>query len=226
MANPRQRNKARSGKSTKPSQAAIRRMHHKLRKAPPMKGPAVLAANWDKTKTVFQNYAALGLLSSIPVPSGPSSSRTHRTTLPFLPDHMKSSTSQKTDESSLIVGYGRIIRDEQGNVVDIVLPEDEASQDGDIAMEDDDEEEEEKEERVVEGKTDVVRSLESLAASAQPIKRHTSSSERTWLQNLVAAHGEDYAAMALDRRGNVWQKTQGEIKRMVRKAGGREKLLA
>jgi nucleolar protein 16 len=54
--------------------------------------------------------------------------------------------------------------------------------------------------------------------------RHTSTSERTWLNQLVTAHGDDYAAMARDRKLNVWQKTEGELKRMVKKAGGVEKL--
>jgi len=54
MANPRQRNKARSHKRTEPSSNLKRRMHHKLRKAPPLKGPEVLQQQWDKKKTVFQ----------------------------------------------------------------------------------------------------------------------------------------------------------------------------
>lgn len=54
MANPRQRNKARSSKTTKPSLNMKRRMHQKARRAPPLKGPEVLQAQWDKKKTVFQ----------------------------------------------------------------------------------------------------------------------------------------------------------------------------
>jgi len=29
-------------------------MHHQQRKAPPLKGPEILQAGWDRTKTVFQ----------------------------------------------------------------------------------------------------------------------------------------------------------------------------
>jgi len=54
MANPRQRNKARSSKTTKPSLNMKRRMHQKARRAPPLKGPEVLQGQWDKKKTVFQ----------------------------------------------------------------------------------------------------------------------------------------------------------------------------
>lgn len=54
-----------------------------------------------------------------------------------------------------VVGYGRIVRDEEGNVIDIILPEDEApSANANIEEED---EEEEDGPRVVEAKTDVVR---------------------------------------------------------------------
>jgi nucleolar protein 16 len=47
-----------------------------------------------------------------------------------------------------------------------------------------------------------------------------------WLVSSVQKHGDDYEAMAKDRKLNVWQKTPGELKRMVRKAGGVQKLLA
>ncbi|KAK1926934.1 ribosomal large subunit biogenesis-related protein [Papiliotrema laurentii] len=222
MANPRQRSKARSHKSTKPSLSVKRRMHHKLNKAPPLKGPEVLQGQWDKTKTVFQNYAALGLLPSIPLPQGPSSSRSHRAKLPFLPG--QPAAGDDDDDEALkgaIVGYGRIIRDDEGNVIDIILPEDEAGAQG---GEEQDAGSETEEPRVVEAKTEVVKSLEALAATAAPVKRHTSVSERTWLHNLVEKHGDDTEAMATDLKLNVWQKTQGEIKRMIKKAGGVDKL--
>lgn len=45
-------------------------------------------------------------------------------------------------------------------------------------------------------------------------------SERTWLQQLVDKYGDDNEKMARDRKLNVWQKTEGEIKRMIKKAGG------
>jgi nucleolar protein 16 len=41
---------------------------------------------------------------------------------------------------------------------------------------------------------------------------------------LVVKHGDDYEKMSRDKTLNVWQKTQGEIKRMIKKAGGVDKL--
>lgn len=54
MANPRQRAKARSGKSTKPNLLQKRRLKQKLRKAHPLYGPETLQKAWDRKKTVFQ----------------------------------------------------------------------------------------------------------------------------------------------------------------------------
>ena len=54
--------------------------------------------------------------------------------------------------------------------------------------------------------------------------RHSSAAERIWLSRLVKKHGDDYEDMSRDHKLNVWQKTPGELKRMVKKAGGVEKL--
>ena len=67
--------------------------------------------------------------------------------------------------------------------------------------------------------------LENMSAASQPVKRHSSTSEREWLRQLVTSHGDDYERMSRDKKLNVWQKTPGEIRRMIKKAGGREKLL-
>ncbi|CEH15336.1 Nucleolar protein (NOP16) involved in 60S ribosomal subunit biogenesis [Ceraceosorus bombacis] len=69
-------------------------------------------------------------------------------------------------------------------------------------------------------KTKVVESLEALAATARPVPRHQSILERSWLQRLVESHGDDVESMVVDKRGNPWQKTAGEIRRAIKKAGG------
>lgn len=61
--------------------------------------------------------------------------------------------------------------------------------------------------------------LEEGSKNDAPIKRFTSDAERSWLQDLVAKHGEDTAAMANDRKANIWLKTEGQIRRAIRKAG-------
>lgn len=130
-------------------------------------------------------------------------------------------------------------------MVDIVIDEEEQEEKVDEEMID----EEEYEPEVVQGKTEVVRSefesckrsdvcvqpgrvlitctvteLEEIAATGAPVERHTSISERTWLQHLVDKYDDDTESMAKDHKLNVWQKTEGEIKRMIKKAGGVAKL--
>jgi nucleolar protein 16 len=106
------------------------------------------------------SYAALGLLPSIPLPKGPSSSRSHRANLPFLPPHLRGAAAAFEEsgdadvdaeahaEAAPKVGFGRIIRDEEGNVVDIIIDEE---------PEQDDEQEEEVQREPVLAKTDVVK---------------------------------------------------------------------
>jgi len=79
----------------------------------------------------------------------------------------------------------------------------------------------------IEGKTEVIKALESYATAATraPPKRHASSGEVEWLRELVKVYGNDFSAASRDRRRNPWQRTEGEIRRSVFKAGGVQKLL-
>jgi nucleolar protein 16 len=45
-----------------------------------------------------------------------------------------------------------------------------------------------------------------------------------FLQKLISKHGWDVAAMTRDRRFNPDQRTEGELRRAIKKAGGFEKL--
>ncbi|GAA5947704.1 hypothetical protein JCM3765_001043 [Sporobolomyces pararoseus] len=316
MANPRQRRKNRSGGRLKTSKQSLKNKHKVI-----VKGPEVLAKNWDKTKTVRQNYAALGLLGTLdPRQAGglePSldhvpyavRSATNPTTLEELdeivPEEYESSdddveedVSAKTKkgkksskgkekekeqekEKKLAPGMARIIRDENGNVLKIVVGTEDGDEKeeaivapnrgGEDSEEEDEEEEEEEEEKPwgepmkdwdvtedkfvdedevmedeeerdprkfkqgipiegalhrVNAKTDVVRALEARAANKTKVIRHSSEFEKDWLVSLVEKYDTDIEKMARDRKANVWQKTPGELRRMINKAGGFEKLRA
>lgn len=160
----------------------------------------------------------------------PGKASSSKVQLPFIP----SSTDMDVEtEGEIPAGFGRIIRDEEGNVIDIIL----AEEDEEEAARSEDEEDQRVQK--VEGKTEVAKgksnrlattvtltyvALDELAAQSAPIIRHTSSQELTWLKDLVKAHGGDTEAMAMDLKRNVWQKTRGELTRMIKKAGGVEKL--
>ena len=63
--------------------------------------------------------------------------------------------------------------------------------------------------------------MEQLSeARAGPVPRWTSKGEHATLQRLVAQHGEDVEAMARDVKLNADQRTAGELRRAIRKAGG------
>ncbi|GAA5937817.1 hypothetical protein JCM1841_004067 [Sporobolomyces salmonicolor] len=309
MANPRQRRKQRSGTAkVKSSKQSLKNKHKVI-----VKGPEELAKAWDKTKTVRQNYAALGLLSTLdPRQAG---GLEHGVHTPFavssatpatvedleaaLEAELSSSSDEEDDEpvaststaappkkEKLQPGMARIIRDEQGNVVRIVvggengeeIEEDIKAPDRSNEPKEEDEDEDEDDEsdeeenpwgepmkdwdvsevapdaeedvdedeemdvgeprapkqgipidgalRKVTAKTDVVRALEARAAVKTKVIRHSSSMERDWLVSLVAKYDDDISKMARDRKVNVWQKTPGELKRMIAKAGGLDKLRA
>ena len=220
MANPRQRRKARSGSTMKPSLNAKRQMKKKLARAPTVHGADILKDSYDPKLTLRQNYAKLGLIPSLDVRPDtggvePTSTSTTTTT-----------TTNSTAEAPVRKGMARIIRDDDGNIIDIIEPstEDEVTPWGkplpsSIADSDD-------VDTLMPAKkqteTQVLARLQTLADRAAPIERHTSTQEAQWLSDLVVKHGEDVEAMAKDLKLNVWQKTQGEIKRAIRKAGGFE----
>lgn len=216
-----------------------------LKKQPPIRGPKVLQEAWDKHKTVRQNYEALGLVASLnPTASGGvekslgSSSKSEQAM--DVDRAPEASSSKAAGTSGLPKGYGRIIRDADGNVVDVELAE-EDEEEGAAAAD--------SAERLVEDipdpakqkglvgwvavgskpgaePTPVVQSLEELAQTrGGPVARHSSSGELGVLRRLVAKYGQDLEAMARDRKLNVDQRTAGQLGRAIKKAGGVEALL-
>lgn len=215
-----------------------------LKKQPPIKGPKILQESWDAHKTVRQNYEALGLLASLnPTASGgmePSS------VSPSREDHAVSGPSRPEASGSreelgnvpavqIPKGYGRIIRDESGNILDVEFGEEE----GEGAAEAENIEEvanpsaEEQLAGWVElgSKGDVVVShvvevLEEISKTGGGKKpRFTSTGELKALRVLVQKHRGNMEAMARDRKLNVDQRTAGELRRAVQKAGGLESLM-
>ncbi|CAE6423040.1 unnamed protein product [Rhizoctonia solani] len=252
MANPRQRRKSRSSSHSAVKQS--RRAKKNLRKHPAIKGPKALQDAWDNKKTVRQNYEAMGLVHSLnPIARGGS----EKTLLAPTSEPEPTPVPATAPSNPIPVGHGRIIRDENGVVIGVELPEETETpavqQKGKKevwgeAMDDSDEEAEKmisseasnwvkigkaisKQESAPSGLgisqkkgKEVVTALEKLSASGVKTQRHASMHEVVWLKELVAVHGTDIGAMTRDLKRNVWQKTPGELKRAINKAGGFEKL--
>ncbi|WFD35749.1 Nucleolar protein 16 [Malassezia cuniculi] len=228
MANPRQRRKARSGKYTGATKSARRAANKRIKRAPTVMGPAVLREQWDPKLTVRQNYAKLGLVPTLSHQSGGLDPKD-----PYA-QAIRDAAETVADENQPKPGMARIIRDEDGNVVDVIehVAEEETLTPWGAELNKD---ESRAPSRVMlppvlnKEKGNTVEELERLAAEDAPVKRYTSAGEHSWLADLVDAHGSDYEAMARDRRLNIMQKTAGEIRRAyvatdtrIRKAGGLE----
>ncbi|GAA6030625.1 hypothetical protein JCM8097_006244 [Rhodosporidiobolus ruineniae] len=314
MANPRQRRKMRSSTGKlKTSKQTIKNRNKVI-----VKGPKELADAWDSKKTVRQNYAALGLLStSNPRQTGGLEPVAHTpyavasatpATVEDLEAALEAQIGDSSDEDEeprastsaaapkkeekLRPGMARIIRDEKGNVVSIVMGGDNGEEkeeklkapqrggedsEGEEDEEESDDEEEKAQEEVntpwgapmrdwsvtkaeeaplafeedeemdeaevdpkktkqgiplgggvkkVAAKSDVIRNLEQRAQFKHKVVRHTSQLELEWLVKLVAKYDDDIQKMARDRKANPLQRTPGELKRMINKAGGFEALRA
>ncbi|KAG5645912.1 hypothetical protein DXG03_005059 [Asterophora parasitica] len=243
MANPRQRRKARSS-----SYKAVSHSKHakkNLKKMPPIRGPKILQESWDATKTVRQNYAALGLIHDLN-PSAAGGVEPLEGRQDIGEDIPVASTSQLEQPTQTPKGFGKIIRDEAGNVLRIEMPDDEDEaptenpQDMEMAEPD--------VESAVLGTwvTDmgggeksksagrdskVVKALERISAPVNqnsttlgvPLStsgpRHASSGEVAYLERLVGKYGGDVERMARDRKLNPEQRTAGALRRALKKAG-------
>lgn len=208
MANPRQRRKSRSSSYTGATKSAKRAQNKRVHRAPTVMGPSVLRENWDKTLTTRQNYAKLGLAPSLAPASGGLDRKD-----PYRHARPAEAPAEKPRK-----GMARIVRDEQGAVVDVV----EGHEDGvettpwgpvlnadeqapaDLSM---------FPPKIHEQDGDAVQKLADIAKEAKPVERFVSDAEGAWLAELVHAHGDDYEAMARDRHRNIQQRTPGEIRR-------------
>ncbi|KAL4074624.1 hypothetical protein V8B97DRAFT_2005612 [Scleroderma yunnanense] len=151
MANPRQRRKRKSShkpvSQSKRAKKLLKKMPNNSKGPQPscrstdftdtwvfpaIRGPKALQEAWDKTKTVRQNYLALGLQHTLnPISTGGSEvdiRYTPKEVESQLPSH--SCREEEIGFSSAVKkdvrkGFGRIIRDESGRVIGVELAEEE-----------------------------------------------------------------------------------------------------
>lgn len=222
-----------------------RRAGKNLKKQPAIRGPKVLQEAWDRRKTVRQNYAALGLAASLtPTASG----GVEKVLVPHTAGgddapapEASTSAGAGSGANGIPKGFGRIIRDEDGNIVDVELGDEDGLE---APMEDvvQDVRDPAMDKQLapwvrlgctVQGRrpsengsaTSVVQALEGLAREGgKRAPRHSSAGEVSTLRRLVEKYGEDVEKMARDRKLNPDQRTAGELSRAIKRAGGTAEL--
>ncbi|KAK7440185.1 Nucleolar protein 16 [Stygiomarasmius scandens] len=190
----------------------------------------------SQTETLTSNVVSVSEVSTA------SSSRSR-------PDASVKPSSNTLKNASIPTGYGRIIRDANGNIVDVQLaegPEDEEDDstiEGDVDMEqmtpelDDNAREKwvsnlgSKSSSVGGTEGAVVKDLEKLStlkgASGTTLSasmtgvgaRYASQGEVAYFERLVEKYGTDVERMARDRKLNSEQRTVGELRRGLVRAG-------
>ncbi|CAB4256390.1 similar to Saccharomyces cerevisiae YER002W NOP16 Constituent of 66S pre-ribosomal particles, involved in 60S ribosomal subunit biogenesis [Maudiozyma barnettii] len=223
----RKMNRSSVGKNT-------RRVKDKRRKIN-IKSNPIIAANWDYSMTMKQNYKNLGLRAKLQAPSGgqevdyseikekvPVSSTVEdgsdeddeldENDSEDEQDINNDESEEGFDENKIPEGEARIQRDSEGNVVKVVygkLKKFDIDEDVEVLRKQVAEEEEE-------SKTDVVRELERYAARPEVTDvRIQSEREEAWLERLYKKYGDNYKKMFFDKKLNIYQQSVGDIKKRM-----------
>jgi len=190
-------------------------------------GNAIIAANWNQSETLTQNYRRLGLASRLNSATGGieklrpgNESKTSTINKLAIANAFPTTIAPTEARVERDPETGKILRvihstSSRPNPLNDPLNSD-SEEDGDVNAEGfeglDGEEGESK------GQNEIIRRLEEQAAR-QPEKKERSQSEREkeWIERLVGRWGEDYAKMARDRKLNPMQQTEKDIARRVSK---------
>jgi len=173
----------------------------------------IIAANWDKSLTLQQNYKRLGLRAKLGTSAGGQERKVETLTEIRIKrannaDDERISVEEigNTDDPSKIPeGEARIIRNEETNeVIKVIYGTKKVS----------------REDTTVEPQeTTVIQQLEEYAQKHAQIKKERTASEREgdWLKSLYEKYGEDYDKMKWDKKLNVFQQSAGDLRRRITK---------
>ncbi|KAL2868151.1 nucleolar protein 16 [Aspergillus lucknowensis] len=194
-------------------------------------GNAIIAENWDRKSTLTQNYRRLGLVHRLNAPSGGSEKRKTEKGLEEVQDslHIKGSVDAVVKNSA--VGEAKVERDpETGKIIRVIHKNEEEIE---IAgrkhrrtnplndpLNDLSDGEDSSPLQVRQSGSNIVQQLEIQADKEGQVPkkpRHQSKREEEWIARLVECHGDNYAAMARDRKLNPMQQTAGDLRRRIDK---------
>lgn len=179
----------------------------------------IIAANWDKSLTLKQNYKRLGLRAKLGTSAGGDEKKVVSLSEIQAKRERNSKNNKEVpsideienldDPSQIPEGEARLIRDPETNdVIKVIYGTMKVNQD------DADEDEENGAEN-----PSVVKQLEEYAEQHSKIRkeRHLSDRESDWLKSLYEKYGDDFDKMKWDKKLNVYQHTAGELKRKINK---------
>ncbi|KAH9842268.1 Ribosome biogenesis protein Nop16 [Teratosphaeria destructans] len=203
----------------------------------------IIAANWDKSQTLEQNYKRIGLTAKL---------NKHTGGVERKADDVRRAREEaaegKGKDDPLAIASSSLRRPQTFQVQEAKIERDPATgrilrviDDGakranplndplaELDSEDSDEEVDQHPDTFAtsqsgSGMTDVVRKLEQEAS--RPVKKYKfkqTEGERAFVEELVRKYGDDNAAMARDIKINYMQRSEGDLKRRVKKwreAGG------
>jgi nucleolar protein 16 len=231
----------------KKNKSGINKVRHKPKSKKRVLNNPIIAKNWDKSQTLAQNYKRLGLtvklnkstggvekkVSDILRERGEGEDHTSQ-------DPLNITAASKRRKEHIDVTEAKIERDpETGKILRVIEPpQAKPNPLGDPLAELDSESEDEVfnlrnqhantgvARRTEDGHTtETVRALEEVAnRPTTKYKRRQPEGEVQFIEELVRKYGDDYGKMARDMKINYMQRSEGDLKKRIKKwreAGGK-----
>ena len=216
----------------KKNKSSLPRVRQKPKsKAVNIKSNPIVAANWDQSLTLRQNYRQLGLTSRLNSSTGGVEKRSK--TGAKIEDDGGFIAPRNQKSKQLEPTRVKVVRDATGAIVRLVREDDGEEKKrrrrrrnplndplNDLSSA---EEEEEGEDSLNTSRESVPRRLggagivpeleESTKFEKRKRPRKQSQREQEWIRKLVDRYGEDYGAMVMDRKLNPMQQSEGDLKK-------------
>ena len=204
MANPRQKRKRLSSRSL------VRQKPKSKRLA--IKSNPIIAKNWDRKATLSQNYQRLGLTAKLNGTTGGVERKKADVIAEGGEGERRRQDGLALGATEKGLGSVRVIRDEDGKIIQVVREGEREKLAGDLLDDTSDEDVE-----VKTKDTEVVRQLEEQSRMVpRRRKRKMGRGEREWIERLVERWGDDFEGMSRDKSLNPMLNSPSDLKKKVR----------